>query len=64
MPYRYKVVVMSSDGGLIEPICNAISLHQVKKQSKTATLLQYFYTVSELTNQPYKKGSITYFLFL
>ncbi|RWS04579.1 uncharacterized protein B4U79_01736 [Dinothrombium tinctorium] len=37
----YKILVTSSDSGLIEPIVNAISVHQVKKHSKMS-LLDYF----------------------
>lgn len=37
----YKVLICSGEGGLIEPVCNAISIHQIKKQSKKS-LLQYF----------------------
>nr|XP_047134626.1 phosphatidylinositol 4-kinase beta [Hydra vulgaris] len=37
----YAVMATSGDGGLIEPIVNAVSLHQIKKQSKMS-LLDYF----------------------
>ncbi|XP_061764502.1 phosphatidylinositol 4-kinase beta-like isoform X2 [Nerophis ophidion] len=37
----YKILVMSSDSGMIEPVLNAVSLHQVRKQSQLS-LLQYF----------------------
>ncbi|XP_071481215.1 phosphatidylinositol 4-kinase beta-like [Diadema antillarum] len=37
-----NIVVTSNNSGLIEPIINAVSLHQVKKNSKM-TLLNYFY---------------------
>ncbi|XP_065829438.1 phosphatidylinositol 4-kinase beta-like isoform X2 [Oscarella lobularis] len=37
----YNLVVTSHNGGLIEPITNAVSLHQLKKQSK-ASLIDYF----------------------
>ncbi|XP_022083428.1 phosphatidylinositol 4-kinase beta-like [Acanthaster planci] len=36
------IVVTSSNSGLIEPIINAVSLHQIKKNSKVS-LLNYFY---------------------
>ena len=42
MHCRYNLLVIGSEGGLIEPIVNAISLHQVKKQKKDRALLQYF----------------------
>ena len=49
---RYVVLVLSSDGGLIEPVCNAVSLHQIKKQCK-GTLLDYFKHVSTYQNRPF-----------
>merc|ERR1719411_2107528 len=46
----YKITVLSADSGLIEPVLNTVSLHQVKKQVTTANgsnhaggLLSYFY---------------------
>ncbi len=39
---RYNLLVIGSEGGLIEPIVNAISLHQIKKQKQDRSLLQYF----------------------
>ncbi|XP_052234570.1 phosphatidylinositol 4-kinase beta-like isoform X2 [Dreissena polymorpha] len=37
----YNIVVTSNNSGMIEPVLNAVSLHQIKKHSKL-TLLQYF----------------------
>ncbi|XP_027868008.1 phosphatidylinositol 4-kinase beta isoform X2 [Xiphophorus couchianus] len=37
----YKIVVLSADSGMIEPVVNAVSIHQVKKQSQLS-LLDYF----------------------
>ncbi|GIY91094.1 phosphatidylinositol 4-kinase beta [Caerostris darwini] len=37
----YRILVTSEDSGMIEPILNTVSLHQVKKHSKMS-LLQYF----------------------
>lgn len=37
----YKILVTSAESGLIEPILNTVSLHQVKKHSKLS-LLEYF----------------------
>lgn len=37
----YKILCLSNDSGLIEPILNTVSLHQVKKQCQL-TLFQYF----------------------
>ncbi len=40
---RYNLLVIGSEGGLIEPVTNAISLHQIKKQRQGRSLLQYFF---------------------
>ncbi|NXR76801.1 PI4KB kinase, partial [Pycnonotus jocosus] len=37
----YKILVISADSGMIEPVLSAVSLHQIKKQSQLA-LLDYF----------------------
>lgn len=38
-----KILVLSNDSGMIEPILNAVSLHQIKKhQTAKATLVDYF----------------------
>ncbi|XP_013384891.1 phosphatidylinositol 4-kinase beta [Lingula anatina] len=37
----YNILVLSNDSGMIEPIVNAVSLHQIKKQSKMS-LMEYF----------------------
>ncbi|KAM6995472.1 phosphatidylinositol 4-kinase beta isoform 2-T2 [Tautogolabrus adspersus] len=34
----YKILVLSFDSGMIEPVVNAVSLHQVKKQSQLSLL--------------------------
>lgn len=34
----YKILVISADSGMIEPVLNAVSLHQIKKQSQLALL--------------------------
>ncbi|KAK7484350.1 hypothetical protein BaRGS_00024355 [Batillaria attramentaria] len=39
--HPYKIVVTSHDSGMIEPVLNAVSLHQIKKHSKLS-LLDYF----------------------
>ena len=41
---RYAVVVTSNDSGLIEPVVNAVSLHQIKKNSQLS-LIKYFIKV-------------------
>ena len=41
----YKMLVVSNKGGLIEPVPNAVSLHQVRKQSNSS-LRDYFLAVS------------------
>lgn len=37
----YKIVCLSDDSGLIEPILNTVSLHQIKKNSNKS-LRDYF----------------------
>lgn len=37
----YKIVCLSNDSGLIEPILNTVSLHQIKKNSNKS-LRDYF----------------------
>lgn len=39
--YPYKILCLSNDCGLIEPIVNTVSLHQIKKHSQLS-LLEYF----------------------
>lgn len=41
MVLNFRILCLSNDSGLIEPILNTVSLHQVKKQCNL-TLLQYF----------------------
>uniref|UniRef100_A0ABD2X175 Phosphatidylinositol 4-kinase beta n=1 Tax=Trichogramma kaykai TaxID=54128 RepID=A0ABD2X175_9HYME len=38
----YRILCLSNDSGLIEPILNTVSLHQLKKLNCQMTLLQYF----------------------
>ena len=50
---RYAVVVTSCDSGLIEPVVNAVSLHQIKKNSQMS-LMNYFIKVQVLDDyQPF-----------
>lgn len=37
----YNIIVTSDDSGMIEPVQNAVSLHQIKKNAKLS-LLAYF----------------------
>lgn len=37
----YSIIVTSNDSGIIEPILNTVSLHQIKKHSGLS-LLNYF----------------------
>lgn len=39
--FPYKILCLSNDAGLIEPVLNTISLHQIKKQNKNS-LSMYF----------------------
>ena len=38
----YRILATSNDSGMIEPIVNAVSLHQIKKSSRGAPLRDYF----------------------
>jgi len=38
----YRILVLSNDSGMIEPILNTVSLHQIKKHSKMS-LIEYFF---------------------
>lgn len=38
----YRILVTSADSGIIEPILNSVSLHQIKKHSQVGSLLEYF----------------------
>ncbi|CAG0925143.1 unnamed protein product, partial [Notodromas monacha] len=40
----YHIVVLSQDSGLIEPVLNTMSLHQIKKHSGHSSLVHYFYS--------------------
>ena len=40
----YRIICLSNDCGLIEPIRNTVSLHQIKKHSQL-TLSEYFASV-------------------
>lgn len=40
--YPYKILCLSNDAGLIEPIMNTISLHQIKKNYCKLSLREYF----------------------
>jgi len=37
----YQIVVTSANSGMIEPVLNAVSLHQIKKHAQTS-LFEYF----------------------
>jgi len=37
----YQIVVTSANSGMIEPVLNAVSLHQIKKHAQ-ASLFEYF----------------------
>lgn len=39
--FFFRILCLSSDSGLIEPILNTVSLHQIKKNSQLS-LLEYF----------------------
>lgn len=39
--FPYKILCLSNDAGLIEPVLNTISLHQIKKQSKKSLSIYF-----------------------
>ncbi len=39
--FLYRIFVLSNDSGMIEPVVNTVSLHQIKKHSQMS-LLDYF----------------------
>lgn len=49
----YKILVVSRDSGMIEPVMNAVSLHQIKKHAcsnSTSSMLDYFLKEFGLSN--------------
>ena len=55
----YKVIVVSAEGGLIEPIPNAISLHQVKRQC-SGSLKDYFLKVHHIGRA--REGAVSVYI--
>lgn len=51
----YRILVLSHDSGMIEPILNTVSLHQVKKQSQMS-LFDYF---KQEFGEPNSEGFLT-----
>lgn len=51
----YRILVLSHDSGMIEPILNTVSLHQVKKQSQMS-LFEYF---KQEFGEPNSEGFLT-----
>ncbi|XP_065068009.1 phosphatidylinositol 4-kinase beta-like isoform X2 [Rhopilema esculentum] len=49
----YSVLVTSNEGGLIEPIVNAVSLHQIKKRSKLSLLGYFLKEFGETTTEEF-----------
>lgn len=41
IPFIYRILVLSNDSGLIEPVLNTVSLHQIKKHCQLS-LAEYF----------------------
>ncbi|KAM9776868.1 phosphatidylinositol 4-kinase beta-like isoform 2-T2 [Syngnathus typhle] len=52
----YKILVMSSDSGMIEPVLNAVSLHQVRKQSQLSLLKFFLQEHGSFTTEQFLKA--------
>ena len=57
----YRIIATSNDAGMIEPILNAVSLHQIKKHGGSdgvaTSLLSYFYSqFGPATSEPFLKA--------
>ncbi|KAF3833439.1 hypothetical protein F7725_024643 [Dissostichus mawsoni] len=53
----YKIMVMSSDSGMIEPVLNAVSLHQVRKQSQLSLMDYFLQEHGSFTTEEFPVGS-------
>ncbi|TRY75537.1 hypothetical protein TCAL_07124 [Tigriopus californicus] len=51
----YRILVLSSDSGMLEPVLNTVSLHQIKKHSKMS-LFEYF---KQEFGEPNSEGFLT-----
>ncbi|XP_076355706.1 phosphatidylinositol 4-kinase beta-like isoform X1 [Tachypleus tridentatus] len=49
----YRILVTSSDSGMIEPILNTVSLHQIKKHSKMSLLDYFLQEFGSLTSEEF-----------
>ncbi|XP_055872445.1 phosphatidylinositol 4-kinase beta-like isoform X2 [Biomphalaria glabrata] len=48
-----KIVVTSRDSGMIEPVLNAVSLHQIKKHSKLSLLDYFIHEFGPITSEEF-----------
>lgn len=51
----YRILVLSSDSGMLEPVLNTVSVHQIKKHSKMS-LFEYF---KQEFGEPNSEGFLT-----
>jgi hypothetical protein len=49
----YSIIVTSQDSGMIEPILNAVSLHQIKKHSKLSLLNYFIHEYGPVTSEEF-----------
>jgi phosphatidylinositol 4-kinase len=49
----YNILVTSNDSGMIEPIVNAVSLHQIKKHSKVSLLNYFIHEFGPVTSEEF-----------
>lgn len=52
----YKIVVLSNDSGLIEPILNTVSLHQIKKNSNKSLRDYFIHEYGSIETESFKRA--------
>lgn len=52
----YKIVCFSNDSGLIEPILNTVSLHQIKKNSNKSLRDYFIDEYGDPESEPFQKA--------
>lgn len=52
----YKIVCLSNDSGLIEPILNTVSIHQIKKNSNKSLKEYFIDEYGEVTGERFQEA--------
>lgn len=52
----YKIVCLSNDSGLIEPILNTVSIHQIKKNSNKSLKEYFIDEYGEVTSERFQEA--------